>query len=107
MRIESIRGIWSQRNAVASNRLVLVGVVHAWRDRKRLLVAVFDMDDSSSTIRFANVAHSRLRTLRDYRLGRTDLARIDPLALAHGENSSDFRVAHDLTGILQIWPICC
>jgi hypothetical protein len=44
------------------------------------------------------VAHSRLRTLRDCHIGRSDLGRIDPLALAHGEDSSNFRVGHDPLG---------
>ena len=73
--------------------MVTVGPVHVWRDRRRLLLAFLVMDDSSSTIRFASVAHSRLRKIRDHRFGRTDMGGIDPLALADGEDSSKFRVA--------------
>ena len=80
-----------------SNRMVLVGLVHAWWDPKRLLLAVLDMDDSSSTLRFASAANSRLRRIRDHCFGRADMVGVKPQALAHGEDSSNFRVVHQPT----------
>ena len=67
-----------------------------------LPVAVRDLDDGASAIRFAVVAQSRLRTLRVYCAGCADMGRVDPVALAHGEESSKFRIG-DRSGVTSKW----
>ncbi len=89
-------------NDAKGNRMVTAGLVHAWRTRKRLPVAVLGMDDSSSTIRLASVADSRLRTIRDHGFERAGLVDISHLALEYGRGSSKVRVGHDTLAIQHL-----
>ena len=104
MRIVSISGTRSHHNDAKGNRMVTVRLVHAWRNCERLLLVVLDMDDSSSTVRFASVANSRLRKIRDHCVGRADMGGVNPLALAHGEDASNFRIVHNPLRTLQNVP---
>lgn len=59
----------------------------------RLPLAIRDLDDSSPTVRFTSVAHSRLREIWVHHIGRAHMGRVNRLAMAHGEEPSKVRVA--------------
>jgi len=79
--------------------------VHAGRTPRRLPFAVRHLDDSSPTVRFTNMANSRLREIRVHFTGRPDLGGIDLLALADFEESSKVRV-DDHSSRMGNWASC-